>query len=125
MGKTRVAIVGCGYWGQNLIRNFSELDDVEVVAVCDFNLNALARMKRRYPTLELKQDYQDILSDARIHGVVIATPVSTHYPFARRALQAGKHVLVGKPLGTTPKEGPGLIEASQKNPKNPRVGQTF
>jgi len=125
MGKTRVAIVGCGYWGQNLIRNFSELDDVEVVAVCDFNLNALARMKRRYPTLELKQDYQDILSDARIHGVVIATPVSTHYPFARRALQAGKHVLVEKPLATSTKQALDLMELSEKHCKTLMVDHTF
>ncbi len=92
MNKIRIAIVGCGYWGQNLIRNFSESADVEVTAVCDFNLNALARMKRRYPTVELKQDYQQVLSDSRIHAVVIATPVSTHYPFAEQALRAGKHV---------------------------------
>src|SRR5258707_6068467 len=125
MGKTRVAIVGCGYWGQNLIRNFSELDDVEVVAVCDFNLNALARMKRRYPTLELKQDYQDILSDARIHGVVIATPVSTHYPFARRALQAGKHMLVEKALATSTEAVPDLMARSVKHRANPMAGRSL
>src|SRR5260370_21524403 len=123
MGKTRVAIVGCGYWGQNLIRNFSELDDVEGVAVCDFNLNALARMKRRYPTLELKQDYQDILSDARIHGVVIATPVSTHYPFARRALQAGKHRLGEETLANRTKQGLDLMELSEKHPQTLRGDQ--
>src|SRR5678816_323765 len=104
MKRVRVAIVGCGYWGQNLIRNFSDLDNAEVVAVCDFNLNALARMKRRYPSLELKQDYRDVLSDSRVHAVVIATPVSTHYPFARQALLAGKHVLVEKPLATSTKQ---------------------
>ena len=74
MNKVRVAIVGCGYWGQNLIRNFAESADVEVTAVCDFNLRTLARTKRRYPTVELKQDFQQILSDSRIHAVVIATP---------------------------------------------------
>jgi predicted dehydrogenase len=125
MSKIRVAIVGCGYWGQNLIRNFAELADVEVAAVCDFNLNALARMKRRYPAVELRQDYQEILSDPRIHAVVIATPVSTHYPFARRALQAGKHVLVEKPLATSSQQVIDLMDLAEQHNRSLMVDHTF
>jgi predicted dehydrogenase len=125
MSKIRVAIVGCGYWGQNLIRNCSDLDNAEVVAVCDFNLNALARMKRRYPTVELKQAYNEILSDHRIHAVVIATPVSTHYPFARQALLAGKHVLVEKPLATSTKQVLDLMELSERRDRTLMVDHTF
>lgn len=125
MTKPRLAIVGCGYWGQNLIRNFSELKEVEVKMVCDFDLAALARVKRRYPGVELKPGYQEIISDPRIDAVVIATPVSTHYPFALRALQAGKHVLVEKPLATTSTQVCDLIELAEKQGKVLMVDHTF
>jgi predicted dehydrogenase len=125
MGKPRIAIVGCGYWGQNLIRNFGELDEVEVKAVCDFDLAALARVKRRYPAVELTPDYDDILSDSGIDGVVIATPASTHYTFAREALQANKHVLVEMPLATSSAQALDLIELSEKQGKGLMVDHTF
>lgn len=125
MNKIRVAIVGCGYWGQNLIRNFAELPDVEVTAVCDFDLNTLARTKRRYPSLELKQDFQQVLADSRIQAVVIATPVSTHYPFASRALRAGKHVLVEKPLATSSRQVLDLMELADKHNRVLMVDHTF
>ena len=125
MNKVRVAIVGCGYWGQNLIRNFAESADVEVTAVCDFNLPTLARTKRRYPTVELKQDFQQILSDSSIHAVVIATPASTHYPFAHQALRAGKHVLVEKPLATSTQQVLELMELAEKHDRTLMVDHTF
>src|ERR1700758_3936779 len=115
MGKIKIAIIGCGYWGQNLIRNFSDVADVEVVAVCDFNLSALAKVKRNFPRIVLKQDYEQILSDWRIHAVVVATPVSTHYPFAERALRAGKHVLVEQPLATNTQQALELLELADKH----------
>ena len=125
MNKIRVAIVGCGYWGQNLIRNFAESADVEVAAVCDFNLNALARTKRRYPTVELKQDFHQVLSDSYIQAVVIATPASTHYPFAQQALRAGKHVLVEKPLATSAEQVLELMELADKHNRTLMVDHTF
>ena len=125
MNKVKIAIVGCGYWGQNLIRNFSDLDNAEVVAVCDFSLNALARIKRRYPLVELKHDFQQVLADPRIHAVVIATPVSTHYPFASRALRAGKHVLVEKPLATSTKQVLDLMELADTHDRTLMVDHTF
>jgi predicted dehydrogenase len=125
MSKPRLAIVGCGYWGQNLIRNFAELRDVEIKAVCDFDLGSLARIKRRYPAVELQPDYREILGDPRIDGIVIATPVATHYPFARKALQAGKHVLVEKPLTTSSEQALELIELAEKLGKTLMVDHTF
>jgi predicted dehydrogenase len=125
MSKPKIAIVGCGYWGQNLIRNFGELKEVEVKAVCDFDLTALARVKRRYPTVELQPNYDNIISDSRIDGVVIATPVSSHYPLARKALEAGKHVLVEKPLATSSTQALDLIELSEKRSKALMVDHTF
>jgi len=125
MSKLRIAIVGCGYWGHNLIRNFAELPEVEIKTVCDFDLTALARVKRRYPAVELQPDYEDIISDSRIDGVVIATPLSTHYQLARRALRAGKHVLVEKPLATSSAQALDLIELSEKQDKVLMVDHTF
>jgi predicted dehydrogenase len=94
MSKLRVSVVGCGYWGQNLLRNFCELEEAEVLIACDADPRSLARSRQRYPTLEVTQNYQDVLADPRVDAVVLATPVSTHYPFAHQALEAGKHVLV-------------------------------
>ena len=125
MSKPRIAIVGCGYWGQNLARNFAELKEVEMRAVCDFDLNALARIKRRYPTIQLQHDYRDILADHRIDAVVLATPLATHYPFAREALRAGKHVLVEKPLATKSTQALDLIELADRQKKVLMVDHTF
>ncbi len=125
MSKLKIAIIGCGYWGQNLIRNFAELPDVEVTAVCDFNLNALARVKRRYPRVELRQDFQQVLSDWHIHAVAIATPMATHYSFAERALLAGKHVLVEPPLATSAQQSLYLMELADKQDRTLMVDHTF
>ena len=125
MSKLRIAIVGCGYWGQNLIRNFSDLPDVEVTAVCDFNRGALARAKRRYPSVDLRQDFEQVISDWGIQAVVIATPVSTHYSFARQALRAGKHVLVEKPLATSSQQVLELMELADRHNRTLMVDHTF
>jgi predicted dehydrogenase len=125
VSKPRIAIVGCGYWGQNLIRNFADIQEVEVKAVCDCDRTALARMKRRFPSVELKSDYDDVITDTRIDAVVVATPVSTHYPFARKALLAGKHVLVEKPLATSSAQALDLIELSHRQKRTLMVDHTF
>jgi predicted dehydrogenase len=125
MNKLRVAIVGCGYWGQNLVRNFAELDEVELAAVSDFDLNALARIKRRYPMVGLRHNYQDVISDPSIDAIVLATPVSTHYPFARQALMARKHVLVEKPLATSTAHVLDLIDLAERYNRTLMVDHTF
>ena len=125
MSKVRVAIVGCGYWGLHLMRNFAEVKEAEVRAACDFDLAALARIKRRYPAVDLQSRYEDIISDAGIDAVVIATPASTHYPFARTALLAGKHVLVEKPMATSAGQGLDLIELAKRQNRTLMVDQTF
>lgn len=125
MSKTRIAVVGCGYWGLNLIRNFSALPEVEVKAACDFDLTALARVKRRYPAIDLQPKFEDILADSHIDAVVIATPVSTHFSFARLALLAGKHVLVEKPMATSSAQALELIELAGRKDRTLMVDQTF
>jgi predicted dehydrogenase len=111
-----LGVIGYGYWGPNLVRNFSEVPDARVIAVSDLRSNRLALAKQRYPHLETTAEYRDLLSNPRIDAIVIATPVSTHYEFAQAALRAGKHVLVEKPLAGTSEEVVRLIdEAARRN----------
>jgi len=125
MSTVKIAVVGCGYWGQNLVRNFWELDAAELTTVCDANTASLARIRRRFPTIETVQNYGDVLANPRIDAVVLATPVSTHYSFARQALLAGKHVLVEKPMTTSTHEALELIELAEKLDKTLMVDHTF
>jgi predicted dehydrogenase len=125
MNRPKIAVIGCGYWGNNLIRNFEELKEIELKAVCDFNLVAMARVKRRYPSVELVPEYQNLINDPTIDAVVIATPVSTHYPLARKCLQAGKHVLVEKPLATSSTHVLDLIELADRHKRTLMVDHTF
>jgi predicted dehydrogenase len=125
MSKLRVSVVGCGYWGQNLLRNFCELEEAEVLIACDADPRSLARSHQRYPTLEVTQNYKDVLADPRVEAVVLATPVSTHYPFALQALEAGKHVLVEKPLAQSARQVQDLIELAERMGKTLMVDHTF
>ena len=125
MDRVKVAVVGCGYWGQNLLRNFWELEEAELVAACDADPNATARTLRRFPTLQISQRYGQLLLHPDIHAVVLATPVSTHYQFTKQALLAGKHVLVEKPLATSSEEALELIELARKCGRTLMVDHTF
>src|SRR3954468_12013513 len=92
-----VAVVGFGYWGPNLVRNFSLTPCARVAAICELNSVRLADAKLRYPQIELASDYSALLKSSNIDAVAIATPVSSHFSLAMQALQAGKHVFVEKP----------------------------
>ncbi len=93
-----VAIVGYGYWGPNLARNFDEAEGTRVEMICDQDPQRLAKARRRHPAAEGTTRFEDVLNNPRVQAVAIATPVQTHYDLARRAIEAGKHVLVEKPL---------------------------
>jgi predicted dehydrogenase len=93
--SARVAQVGLGYWGKNLVRNFDEL--AELVWLCDASEELRTRFAERYPNAKVTADIEDVLNDDTVDAIVIATPVPTHYPLAKRALEAGKHVFVEKP----------------------------
>jgi predicted dehydrogenase len=125
MQKIKVAIVGGGYWGQNLIRNFWEVDEAELSFVCDLDPKALARAQRRYPTAQVTRHYRELLDSPRVDAIVLATPVSTHYEFARQALQAGKNVLVEKPLARSTAEVLDLMELAEQQHKLLMVDHTF
>ena len=125
MASVKLAVVGCGYWGQNLIRNFAEVDGAELVTVCDLEEKALAKVQKRYPTVSLTQDLNQVLSDPGIDAVVIATPISTHYSYAQQALLAGKHVLVEKPMTTSAALVLDLMDTAAQVNRKLMVDHTF
>jgi len=105
-----VAIVGYGYWGPNLVRNFFDTDGCRVVAVCDAAAARLVAVERRHPSARATTDFDDVLSDPLVDAVVIATPIQSHAELATRALHAGKHVLVEKPMTTSSADAERLVE---------------
>jgi predicted dehydrogenase len=120
-----VGVIGYGYWGPNLVRNLMETDGAAVVACADRRPDRRALAQQRYPTLRVTEDGDPILDDRKIDAVVIATPVSTHYGLAKRALEAGKHVLVAKPMTRTTAEAEELIRLAGTNGRVLMVDHTF
>jgi predicted dehydrogenase len=121
----RAAVVGLGYWGPNLVRNLHELPGAEVAAVCDARPDRLTSITDRYPAIRGVQDLDAILEDRDIDAVVLATPVSTHYELADRALHAGKHVFVEKPLAASGTEAAALLETAAQRGLVLMPGHTF
>ena len=122
---TRIGIIGCGYWGPNLVRNFMELPDCEVAAVSDLKKDRLDNIGKRYPGAARFTDYREILGNKDISGVVISTNLSTHFKVAKDALNAGKHILLEKPVTTLPGEAAELVELAKKNKLIFMSGHTF
>jgi predicted dehydrogenase len=120
-----VGVIGYGYWGPNLVRNFAEAPSSQVVAVSDLNAERLALVRRRYPAIETTTDYRDLLADGNLDAIAIATPVSSHYELAMHALQAGKHVLVEKPLVATSEEAARLVDEADRCQRVLMVDHTF
>jgi predicted dehydrogenase len=121
----RIGVIGYGYWGPNLVRNFADLDGCRVVAVCDRDASRVAVAERRYPGVRGTTDAQALIDSPDIDAVVVATPVAAHYDLASAALEAGKHVLVEKPLTTTSVEAERLIELSARRKRVLMVDHTF
>jgi predicted dehydrogenase len=124
-GVLTVGVIGCGYWGPNLIRNFADNDAARLLWICDLDTRRLERIARRYPSAQTSQDYRQLLADPHLDAVVIATPVATHYEFTREALAAGKHVLVEKPFTSSVREAEELIELAERNGLTLMVDHTF
>lgn len=120
-----VGVVGCGYWGPNLVRNFVEAKGSTVIAVSDLRPERLASMRDRYPSIQTTTDYLELLNNPLIDAIAIATPVSTHYPLALQALEAGKHVLVEKPMTTSSQSAQHLIAVAQQRQLVLMVDHTF
>lgn len=124
-GATGIGLVGYGYWGPNLARNFSSLPKCRLVAICDLSEKRRAAAQAAYPSTTVTADFQSLLANPDIHAVVIATPVSHHYPLAMAALSAGKDVLVEKPFTQTSEQGQKLIAEAQRLGRLIAVDHTF
>ncbi|OBQ41008.1 MAG: oxidoreductase [Anabaena sp. MDT14b] len=125
MNTIKIGVIGYGYWGPNLVRSFADLPGAEVIAVSDFQVDRLAKVQSRYPAIKLTTNSQDIFADSAIDAIAIATPVSTHYDLALAALQAGKHVLVEKPMTVSSQQAIRLIDEAQKRNLVLMVDHTF
>src|SRR2546426_9179845 len=125
MSTINVGLIGCGYWGPNLLRNFADNEAAELRWICDTDEARLAAMERRYPPAQTTTDYRRLLADSALDAVTVVTPVATHFQIAKEALLAGKHVLVEKPLTATVREAEELIELAERNDRLLMVDHTF
>jgi predicted dehydrogenase len=120
-----ISVIGYGYWGPNLVRNFSQVPEARVVSVCDQRADRRAHVESVYPAIRTCSDVRDVWSNPAVQAVAIATPVSSHYELALQALRAGKHVFVEKPFTTTSAQAERLIEEAEKRQLTLMVDHTF
>jgi predicted dehydrogenase len=120
-----IGVVGCGYWGPNLIRNFRQSPDCNLKVLCDASESRLSHMRRLYPELATTQKFEDLLSNSELDAVVIATPLRFHYTMAKAALNAGKHVFIEKPMARTEAEAAELVSLAERQGLVLMVGHTF
>src|SRR5271169_1979093 len=110
----KIGIVGYGYWGPNLVRNFAEIPGAAVAAVVDQDKKKLELVQRRYPAVKTTTRLQEVLEDPAIDAIVIATPVSTHFELGMAALKAGKHLWLEKPMAETSLQARKLVEEAER-----------
>lgn len=120
-----IGVIGYGYWGPNIVRNFCRIEKVKVVALSDIDTDALKKAQKTYSHLKVSNDYRDITSSAEIDAVAVVTPVFTHYEIVKDALENGKHVFVEKPFTSTVKEAEELIDLAEKKNLKIMVDYTF
>ena len=121
----RLVVVGFGYWGPNLVRNIVERPEFTLAGLCELDFQRAREFGRRYPGVPVSSDCERFMRDSRVDAVAIATPPRTHYSLASRALQAGKHVLVEKPLATEPEEAAELLRLAGEVGRMLMPGHTF
>ena len=120
----KVGVIGLGYWGPNLVRNFMAQPDVEKVVACDQRIERLQFIKNKFPAAELTENCRELMQ-GDVDIIVIATPVETHFDIARRSLEAGKHIWVEKPFTATTAEAETLIELADRRNLKIFVDHTF
>ena len=120
-----IAVVGYGYWGPNLVRNFWDTPGARLVSVCDLRTERLAGVQGRYPAVEITSNFDEVLNDPRVDAIAIATPVSSHFDLAMRALQAGKHVFVEKPIAANAEQAQRLVDEAARRRLVLAVDHTF
>ncbi len=123
--RVGVAILGCGYWGVNYVRVFGELAEARIVAVCDQRVDRLQEVARRFPGLQLATEVSEVLQLPGVEAVVVCTNATTHHTVTKACLQAGKHVLVEKPLTTIAEDAEDLITVAEAHSRTLMVGHTF
>ncbi len=121
----RLGIIGFGYWGPNIVRNFNGIEGCRVTRICDKNEESLRRANKIYPEIEKVSDCKAVISAGDIDAVAVITPVSTHFELARRALENGKHVFVEKPFTATSQQAEELIELAERKNLKIMVDHTF
>jgi predicted dehydrogenase len=120
-----LAVAGYGYWGPNIVRNAIESSDFELLALCELDASKSAAFSRRYPGIPTCSEFDAVLADPRVDAVVVATPPRTHFRLVMSALEAGKHVLVEKPLATTVADAEALVEMAESADLVLMPGHTF
>lgn len=126
MAKTiNVGVVGCGYWGPNLIRNFKSLGECNLLAMCDVSVDRLSHLRSKYGDVEGITDFKHMLNGVGLDAIAIATPVKQHYPLARASLLSGKHTLIEKPMAASAAECEELIDIARRMGVVLMVGHTF
>ena len=118
--QAHIAVIGGGYWGKNLVRNFYELGALK--AVCDVNEVQLKKLQEQFPGIDIYTEVDSVLNENDIEGVVIAAPAAMHFALAKKALLAGKHVFVEKPLSLNVTEGEELVALAKKQGLTLMVG---
>lgn len=123
--QIKIGVIGCGYWGPNLVRNFRSLPDCNLKMMSDLNTERLGHLKSLYPEVEGVTDHRHLLNGSGLDAIVIATPVRSHYPLAKACLQAGKHTFIEKPMAFSSAECEELIEIARRKGLVLMVGHTF
>ena len=121
----RMGVIGYGYWGPNVVRNFHETPGVQVACVSDLRPERLQVIRARYPAIKLTPDHREVIEDPALDAIALATPVSTHFELGMAALAAGKHVFIEKPLAATAEQATRLIDAALKADRVLMVDHTF
>jgi predicted dehydrogenase len=124
-GPITIGIVGCGYWGPNLTRNFMSIPNCRVKAISDVQIERLTYIQSLYCDLEITTNYTDLINTPEIDALVIATPVRFHFEMGYQALKAGKHIFIEKPMATSVREAEKLIETAHERNLTLMVGHTF
>src|SRR5260370_42102785 len=123
--QIKIGVVGCGYWGPNLVRNFRSLPECNLKMMCDLNENRLKHLRSLYPEVEGATDYDHLLNGAGLDAVVIATAVKLHFPMAKASLLAGKHTFIEKPMASSAAECEELVDIARRKCLVLMTGHTF
>jgi predicted dehydrogenase len=121
----KIGVIGYGYWGPNIVRNFYNTPEAAVVSVCDVNARSLERVQQTYPSIDVTTNPDDLLTSSAIDAVAIVTPTPHHFPLAKRALENGKHIFVEKPFTANAAQAQQLVEIADRKDLRIMVDHTF